>query len=94
MTSPTSFAVNIVAMRLADACGLNVARVELRETLGKLVLLIERFDRASADDKSRWHRRAMESALTMLELDEMEARYASYEAHGGDHPPAIFNRST
>jgi serine/threonine-protein kinase HipA len=68
-----------VAMRLAKTCGLNVARVELRETLGKLVLLIERFDREPAGD-GWWHRRAMESALTMLRLDEMEARYASYEA--------------
>jgi serine/threonine-protein kinase HipA len=26
-----------------------------------------------------WHRRAMVSALTLLKLDEMMARYASYE---------------
>lgn len=67
-----------VAMRLAARCGLNVAHVELRESLGKQILLIERFDR-QADGKGGWHRRAMESALTLLELDEMEARYASYE---------------
>lgn len=67
-----------VAMRMAARCGLNVARVELRETLGKLVLLIERFDR-EPDGEGGWRRRAMESALTMLRLDEMEARYASYE---------------
>jgi serine/threonine-protein kinase HipA len=76
-----------IAMRLAARCGLDVARVKLRETLGKLVLLIERFDREPADPSTllgtaggRWRRRAMESALTMLRLDEMEARYASYEA--------------
>lgn len=68
-----------VAMRLAARCGLSVARVELRESLGKQVLLIERFDR-QPDGEGGWHRRAMESALTMLALDEMEARYASYEA--------------
>lgn len=68
-----------VAMRLAKRCELDVARVELRETLGKGVLLIERFDREPVG-QGRWLRRAMESALTMLELDEMEARYASYEA--------------
>ncbi|MEO7636588.1 MAG: type II toxin-antitoxin system HipA family toxin [Sphingomicrobium sp.] len=68
-----------VAMRLAARCGLDVARVELREALGKQVLLIERFDRVRAGD-GRWQRRAMESALTLLALDEMEARYASYEA--------------
>ena len=42
-------------------------------------MLIERFDR-QPDGEGGWHRRAMESALTMLALDEMEARYASYEA--------------
>jgi serine/threonine-protein kinase HipA len=68
-----------IAMRLAQRCGLNVAPVELREVLGKLVLLIKRFDR-EAVGQGRWRRRAMESALTMLKLDEMEARYASYEA--------------
>ena len=67
-----------VAMRLAARCGLSVARVALRETLGKQVLLIERFDR-QPDGRGRWQRRAMESALTLLELDEMEAQYASYE---------------
>lgn len=68
-----------VAMRLARRCGLDAAKVELREALGKQVLLIERFDRVLVEG-GRWHRRAMESALTMLRLDEMEARYASYEA--------------
>lgn len=67
-----------VAMRLAARCGLDVAKVALRTTLGKIVLLVERFDRELAPD-GQWHRRAMESALTMLDLDEMEARYASYE---------------
>lgn len=68
-----------VAMRLAAECGLDVAHVELRQSMSKQVLLIERFDRLKADD-GRWLRRAMLSALTLLELDEMEARYASYEA--------------
>jgi serine/threonine-protein kinase HipA len=67
-----------VAMRLAARCGLDAARVQLRESLGKQVLLIERFDRARGEDGG-WLRRPMESALTMLRLDEMEARYASYE---------------
>jgi serine/threonine-protein kinase HipA len=39
--------------------------------------LIERFDRTRAEDD--WHRKAMVSALTILGLDEMMARYASYE---------------
>lgn len=67
-----------VAMRLAAKCGLDVAPVALRRTLGKNVLLVERFDRILAAD-GRWRRRATESALTMLRLDEMEARHASYE---------------
>lgn len=69
--------VEFIAMRLAKACGLNVARVRLASALGKDVLLIERFDRVRAADG--WRRRAMLSALTLLELDEMMARHASYE---------------
>lgn len=66
-----------VAMRLALLVGLNVAPVRLTQALGKDVLLIERFDRVAVDHG--WSRRAMVSALTVLELDETEARYASYE---------------
>jgi serine/threonine-protein kinase HipA len=66
-----------VAMRLAAACGLDVAKVELARALGKDVLLVERFDRIATADG--WQRRAMVSALTLLKLDEMMARYASYE---------------
>lgn len=66
-----------IAMRLAQKVGLNVAPVQLRRALGKDVLLIERFDRTWSD--GNWHRRAMVSALTILELDEMMAAYASYE---------------
>ncbi len=66
-----------IAMRLAHKAGLHVAPVELRKALGKDVLLIERFDRIR--DNSGWRRRAMVSALTMFELDEMMAAYASYE---------------
>ncbi len=66
-----------VAMRLAHIVGINVAPVKLTKGLGKDVLLIERFDRTFS--KTGWERRALVSALTMLELDELEARYASYE---------------
>lgn len=66
-----------IAMRLADKVGLDVAPVRLTTALGKDVLLIERFDRVRAGE--HWHRRAMVSALTILELDEMMAAYASYE---------------
>jgi serine/threonine-protein kinase HipA len=66
-----------MAMRLAASCGLDVAPAAIFETAGKDILLLERFDRIRADGK--WQRRAMVSALTILELGEMEARYASYE---------------
>lgn len=66
-----------VAMRLAAHVGLNVASVELVRAAGKDVLLIERFDRERAGET--WRRKAMVSALTLFELDEMMARYASYE---------------
>lgn len=62
-----------VAMRLAKLAGLDVAPVELATALDKRVLLVERFDRAPGG-----RRRAMVSALTILELAEHEARYASY----------------
>ncbi|MHA3980803.1 type II toxin-antitoxin system HipA family toxin [Halovulum sp. GXIMD14794] len=66
-----------IAMKLATACGLNAAPVSITKAAGKDVLLIERFDRTLAKDG--WTREAMVSALTMLGLDEMMARYASYE---------------
>jgi len=66
-----------VAMRLAACLGLQVARVHLEQAAGRDVLLVERFDREKTPNG--WTRKAMVSALTMLELDEMMARYASYE---------------
>lgn len=66
-----------VAMRLASLAGLKVAPVQLERALGKDVFLVERFDRVQVGEF--WHRRALVSALTILELDEMMARYASYE---------------
>lgn len=66
-----------IAMRLAHKVGLHVAPVQLRLALGKDVLLIERFDRVRHEGS--WRRRAMVSALTLFELDEMMAAYASYE---------------
>lgn len=66
-----------VAMRLAAAAGLEVAPVQLARAAGRDVLLIERFDRVPAAEG--WQRRAMVSALTLFGLDEMMARYASYQ---------------
>ena len=66
-----------VAMRLAEKAGLTVAPVRLERAAGKDVILVERFDREKSGEG--WQRRAIVSALTLLELDEMMARYASYE---------------
>lgn len=66
-----------IAMRLAKMAGLNVANVKLQRALGKDVLLIERFDRERAPQG--WLRRSIVSALTMFGLDEMMAKYASYQ---------------
>lgn len=66
-----------IAMRLAKLAGLNAAPVELAHAAGKDVLLIERFDRTAKPDG--WLRQAMVSALTLFGLDDMMARYASYE---------------
>ena len=66
-----------IAMRLAALAGLNVAPVKLIKAANKDVLLIERFDREQKAEG--WSRKAMVSALTLLGLDDMMARYASYE---------------
>ena len=66
-----------IAMRLAALAELNVAPVQLTKAVSKDVLLIERFDRIPKQNV--WLRKAKISALTLLGLDEMMARYASYE---------------
>ena len=66
-----------VAMHLAARAGLDVAPVRLEHVAGKDVLLVERFDRTRT--KGGETRKAMVSALTLFGLDEMMARYASYE---------------
>ncbi len=66
-----------IAMRLAGIVGLNVAPVKLETAANKDVLLVERFDRERI--AQGWARKSMVSALTLFALDEMMARYASYE---------------
>lgn len=66
-----------IAMRLAALAGIDVAPVKLVHAAGKDVLLIERFDRQKSPQG--WTRKAMVSALTLFGLDDMMARYASYE---------------
>lgn len=67
-----------IAMKLAAQAGLQVAPVKLMKIAGKDLLLVERFDRIR--QPGGWSRRCMVSAFTVLGLDEMMARYASYEA--------------
>ncbi len=66
-----------IAMRLAAMAGLDVATVKMAKAANKDVLLIERFDRLPKNQV--WSRKAMVSALTIFGLDDMMARYASYE---------------
>lgn len=66
-----------IAMRLAKLAGLNVSSVHLLNVSGKDILMVERFDRIKVN--SGWKRTLILSALTLLGLDDMMARYASYE---------------
>jgi len=77
-----------IAMRLASLVGIDAAHVKLEKSMGKDVLLVERFDRVNT--AQGWQRKAMVSALTILGLGEMQARYASYE----DLTDIIRNRFT
>jgi serine/threonine-protein kinase HipA len=63
-----------VAMELARRVGLEVPHTEMTTCLGRDVLLVERFDRVEVPGQ----RRMLVSALTMLGLEEMMGRYATY----------------
>lgn len=63
-----------VGMELARRVGLNVPATRVISSLGRDVLLVERFDRTDVPGE----RRLLVSALTMLGLDELMARYATY----------------
>ena len=66
-----------IAIRLAKLAGINVAPVKIVKVANKDVVLIERFDREY--NGKGWTRKSMVSALTLFGLDDMMARYASYE---------------
>ena len=66
-----------IAMRLAALAEINAAPVKLVQAAQKDILLIERFDREKT--AKGWARKSMVSALTLFGLDDMMARYASYE---------------
>ncbi len=63
-----------VAMALARRADLDVAATERVSVLDRDVLLVDRFDRIPGTRS----RRALVSALTLLGLGEMSARYATY----------------
>jgi serine/threonine-protein kinase HipA len=63
-----------VAMELARRAGLDVAGTERVAVLDRDVLLVDRFDRVPGTSR----RRGLVSALTLLGLGEMYARYATY----------------
>jgi serine/threonine-protein kinase HipA len=63
-----------VGMELARRVGLRVPATEVVRSLDRDVLLVERFDRPAESGQ----RRLLVSALTILGLDEMMARYATY----------------
>lgn len=70
-----------VAMQLARAAGAEVANTHLVSSLERDVLLVERFDRPGTSGSvpgPLGSRRAVVSALTLLGLDEMAARYGTY----------------
>lgn len=63
-----------VGMELARRVGLTVPDTRLIRSLGRDVLLVQRFDRTKVPGE----RRLLVSALTILGFDEMVARYATY----------------
>ena len=65
-----------IAMQLAKHIGLDAATTCFHHVLDRDVLLIKRFDRKQTPSGAT--RNFMLSALSLLQLDEMEARYASY----------------
>ena len=68
------------AMHLARYTGVDAAKVEVTECLAHDVLLVDRFDRTSVPGE----RRLLVSALTILGLDEMMGRYATYHELADD----------
>ncbi|WP_285241861.1 type II toxin-antitoxin system HipA family toxin [Pseudarthrobacter sp. MEB009] len=61
------------SMFLAGKAGLNVARTRVESVLGRVVLLVERFDRTNDGGRI-----LATSALTLTGLDELQARSGSY----------------
>ena len=66
----------LAAMWLAGQCNIQVPAVRMVESMGKDVLLVERFDRIRTETGMK--RRFMISGLTALQLHETESLLASY----------------
>ncbi len=66
----------LAAMWLAGQCNVQVPAVRMVESMGKDVLLVERFDRIRTETGTK--RRFMISGLTALQLHETESLLASY----------------
>jgi serine/threonine-protein kinase HipA len=66
----------LAAMWLAGQCDIRVPAVRMVKSMGKDVLMVERFDRIRAEIGTR--RRFMISGLTALQLHETEGLLASY----------------
>ncbi|MBW2199024.1 MAG: type II toxin-antitoxin system HipA family toxin [Deltaproteobacteria bacterium] len=66
----------LATMWLAGQCNIQVPAVRVVESMGKDVLLVERFDRIRAETGPK--RRFMISGLTALQLHETESPLASY----------------
>jgi len=66
----------LAAMWLAGQCNVQVPAVRMVESMGKDVLLVERFDRIRTETGMK--RRFMISGLTALQLHETESLLASY----------------
>ncbi len=65
-------------LSLAERCGITVPTHQTVEAAGRSVLLVRRFDRELRGGAVT--RRLLLTALTLLQLDETEARLASYPA--------------
>ena len=78
LSSPTDphpvVRAEVVGLELARRVGIDVPATALVTSLGRDVLLVERFDRTERTGE----RRMVVSALTILALDEMVARHATY----------------
>ncbi len=66
-----------IAMRLAALVDIDVAPVVFKKVAGRDVLAVKRFDRVNMPGGTA--RRHLLSALSLLNLHEMEARYARYQ---------------